>query len=351
MNKSVESQGKTVEEAVSEALLKLGARREEVRVTVLDEGKPAFLGLIGGRRARVRVERVPRGADRRSGSNRRQQGARQDGGEKRPRERRGGERRKAEAGSRGGGGRDMAQPDRSRRRPAGKPSRQRETAQPAPSATRNEESAARPAAAPVSGVAAGPSVRAAELVPPLRGVAGEDVPATLESLATDLLRRSGFTCRCEVKEGEYHLVKVVTDDSSAGILIGRRGATVDAVEHLVERMGSMAAGERVLMNLDINNYRLRREEALVERTQGLIDKVNSTGRDVHMEPLSARERRIVHLEVLKAEGLKSYTIATSSGKHVVIAREDQADEEAPPGAEENGRPRDDGPQADEGADA
>jgi spoIIIJ-associated protein len=57
MSNSIESQGKTVEEALSEALLKLGARRDEVRVTVLDEGKAGFLGMIGGRRARVRVER------------------------------------------------------------------------------------------------------------------------------------------------------------------------------------------------------------------------------------------------------------------------------------------------------
>jgi spoIIIJ-associated protein len=194
-------------------------------------------------------------------------------------------------------------------------------------------------------------VQAIDLVQPLRGVTPEEVSGTLERLTTELLARAGFPCRCEVKQGEYHLIKVVTDDSSAGILIGRRGTTVDAVEHLVERMGSMAAGDRVPMNLDINNYRRRREEALVERTQGLIDKVNSSGREVHMEPLSARERRIVHLEVVKARGMRSYTIVTSNGKHVVIAKDDQRDGDEDNGIETPVGSQRQEPAAGEGADA
>jgi spoIIIJ-associated protein len=165
-------------------------------------------------------------------------------------------------------------------------------------------------------------IKAIDKVAPTRGVAKQDVPAALESLATDLMCRSGFTCRCEVKQGEYHLIKMVTDDSSAGVLIGRHGSTIDALEHLIERMASQAAGERVLMNLDINNYRRRREESLIERSQSIMAKVASTGREVHTESLCARERRIIHLEVAKAEGLRTYTVATSNGKHVVVAKDD-----------------------------
>ncbi len=325
MSNSIESQGKTVEEALSEALLKLGARRDEVRVTVLDEGKAGFLGMIGARRARVLVERKepagPRGA-----------------ADRRPRERRQGE---PPRGGRSRGGQRAARGKEGVERPRSRRSTQ--PGDPAPptvsrAANGNGQAAGVQTPPPVpraqtESVPAGPVVQAADLVQPLRGVAQKDVSGALERLTTELLARAGFPGRCEVKQGEYHLVKIVTDDSSAGILIGRRGSTVDAVEHLVERMGSMAAGDRVPMNLDINNYRRRREEALVERTQGLIEKVGSTGREVHMEPLSARERRIVHLEVVKVKGLRSYTIATSSGKHVVIARDDQRNREGGEGVE------------------
>ncbi len=57
MNDKIETQGKTVEEAINEALLRLGARRDEVDVTVLDEPKSGFLGFLGGKPARVEVSR------------------------------------------------------------------------------------------------------------------------------------------------------------------------------------------------------------------------------------------------------------------------------------------------------
>ena len=342
MSNSIESQGKTVEEALSEALLKLGARRDEVRVTVLDEGKAGFLGMIGGRRARVLVERKETAGQR-------------EARDRRPRERRQGE---SPRGGRSRSGQRATRKQETTERPRSRrPAKQAETSPPpASQAARGNGQAdgpqPRPPAPPQpESVPAGPAVRATDIVQPLRGVASEDVPGSLERLTGELLARAGFPCRCEVKQGEYHLVKIVTDDSSAGILIGRRGSTVDAVEHLVERMGSMAAGDRVPMNLDINNYRRRREEALIERTQALIEKVNSTGREIHLEPLSARERRIVHLEVAKAEGLRSYTIATSSGKHVVIARDDQRVGEEDEGIETPVGSQREEPAAGEGADA
>ena len=65
MTEKIEIQGKTVNEAVSEALLKMGARRDEVDVTVLEEPKSGFLGILGGRPARVVVRKRRGGGGRR----------------------------------------------------------------------------------------------------------------------------------------------------------------------------------------------------------------------------------------------------------------------------------------------
>jgi spoIIIJ-associated protein len=115
---------------------------------------------------------------------------------------------------------------------------------------------------------------------------------------------------------------VVTDDSSARILIGRHGATVDAVEHLVERMASAAHGDRVRMNLDINNYRRRREDSLVSRVAEAVARVKASGQEYHLEPMNARERRIVHLETARTKGLQTFTIGEEGDKHVVISVDD-----------------------------
>ncbi len=147
-----------------------------------------------------------------------------------------------------------------------------------------------------------------------------------------MLVRAGFPCRCEVKPGEYRMVKIVTDDISAGMLIGRHGQTIDAVEHLVERMATTAAGDRVRMNLDINNYRRRREDTLLDQVDRAVSEVRATGEDAHLEPMDARERRIVHLEAANHEGLRTWTMGGLGGKHVVIGIDDgtvREDEEDP----------------------
>jgi spoIIIJ-associated protein len=150
-------------------------------------------------------------------------------------------------------------------------------------------------------------------------------PALLTELTNGMLARAGFPCECETIPGEYHAVKVSVDEDSAGMLIGRGGQTAEAVEHLVERMASNAAGDRVRMNLDINDYRIRREGSLRERTIEAIAEVRATGEPYHMEPMDARERRVVHLTAEEQPDITTYTVIGSGGKHVVIARSDDDD--------------------------
>jgi spoIIIJ-associated protein len=349
MSETIESRGRTVEEAVAEALLQLGARKDEVDVTVVEEGRSGFLGFLGARQAVVRVTRKTilrtgrrDGRGGRSRSDRSRGDAATDGGgarkqeaaaetEGRSRGRRRGRRRKdgtaAESGDRAGGRAAGGLGSDGR----GADERRGNDRSPAPSRERPAAHAERPAG-PDGNVKAEPvgdEIRAAERARVLRGLAAAEAPANLREMTTELMRLGGFPCRVEIVEGDYHLIKLVTDDSSAGVLIGRHGATVDALEHLVERMISQATGERVNMNLDVNNYRRRREEMLAERARDIMRKVLETGREIHMEPLCARERRIVHMEITGEPRLRTYTLVSQNGKHVVVAL---AGQEGPQGA-------------------
>lgn len=424
MTDSIESRGKSVEDAVAEALLRLGARKDEVRIEVLDEGRPGLLGLLGARQARVRVTRKAAGG---GGPGRRESQAREGRQGREGREgrdgREGREGRGESAGrgrgrgseGRSGERRERAQPSRGDRRAAGRererdePRERQEPgvrevgreeaqeragrsggrrgrggrggrgagvrgryedsaeakaqvpAQPEPVAAAAVEGAQAPdsGAAPVEGLrrepglasAAGEAsslpfgeeVQADSLVAPLGRFPLTEAPRALEKLAGELMRRGGFPCRCEVKEGEYNLVKIITDEQSAAVLIGRHGATIDAIEHLVERMADQGAGEHVHLNLDINNYRRRREERLVQRAQEAAQRVRAGGGEEHFEPMGARERRIVHLEVAKVDGLATYTVAGEEGKHVVVttaaAMEGATSDAAAGGAEGDEAPR------------
>jgi len=163
---------------------------------------------------------------------------------------------------------------------------------------------------------------------PVRDIAEEGIDDMLNTMVGGMLVRAGFPCRTEVKPGEYRLVKVVTDDNSAGMLIGRQGQTIDAVEHIVSRMADMGAGDRVRMNLDINNYRLRSQDDLTVHVEAMIQQVLSTGEEVHLAPMGARERRLVHLEAEEQGGLRTRTEFGEGGKHVVISVDNgEVDEE------------------------
>jgi len=179
-------------------------------------------------------------------------------------------------------------------------------------------------------------IKATQYAKPVGKTDDEGLDATLTELTDAMLARAGFPCRCETLPGEYRQVKVTTDDASAGMLIGRHGQTVDAVEHLVERMGSNAIDARARINLDINNYRMHREESLVERVVEAGARVREAGRPVHLEPMSGRERRIVHLEIEQLEGLRTFTMDGSGGKHVVIALEEEAALEGPSDVQPDG---------------
>jgi spoIIIJ-associated protein len=171
-------------------------------------------------------------------------------------------------------------------------------------------------------------IRAVDHAGPIRGRSVDEIVDTLYELTVGLLRLGNIPCRCEVIPDEYHLVKLITDDESAGRLIGRHGAGVDALEYVVDRMAAQAFGERVKLNLDINNYRRKREAAIIERVGHIMMRVKNEGQEEHMEPLCARERRIVHLQVKQASGLMSYTMGGAASKHVVIAPDDGRAREA-----------------------
>lgn len=169
-------------------------------------------------------------------------------------------------------------------------------------------------------IAAG--IAATDYAKPAAPVDEAGQPALLADLATGMLARAGFPCECETIPGEYHAVKVAADEDSAGMLIGRGGSTAEAIEHLVERMASNASGDRVRMNLDINDYRVRREEQLREHTAEAVAEVRATGEPYHMESMDARERRIIHMATADLPDITTYTVVGSGGKHVVIVKDD-----------------------------
>lgn len=103
-----------------------------------------------------------------------------------------------------------------------------------------------------------------------------------------------------------------------GSLIGRRGERLQAIQHLVNLMLSRKLGEWARVTVDIEEYRGRREAQLRALARKAGERVRETGRAVQLEPMTALERRWVHMELQGASGLATESAGEEPERRVVV---------------------------------
>jgi spoIIIJ-associated protein len=104
-----------------------------------------------------------------------------------------------------------------------------------------------------------------------------------------------------------------------GLLIGKKGQNLEALEHLLRRMVGKQLKRSVRLEVDIGGYKERRVTALRNKAASIASRVKSSGKEMQVEPLSAAERRIIHLELVGDPQVKTYTVGDGDLKSVVIA--------------------------------
>jgi spoIIIJ-associated protein len=121
----------------------------------------------------------------------------------------------------------------------------------------------------------------------------------------------------DVEEDGLHC-DLNTSEEDGGLLIGRHGATLDALQYLTLRVLQAEGFERMRITLDVGGYRMRREKSLRELAQGIGQKVLSTGKPYHFDPMSAMERRVVHMALMAVDGLRTESEGEGRFRHVVV---------------------------------
>lgn len=106
-----------------------------------------------------------------------------------------------------------------------------------------------------------------------------------------------------------------------GLLIGRHGATLDALQYLTLRVLQAEGLGRMRITLDVGGYRTRREKTLRDLAQNVADKVLKNGRPYHFDPMSAMERRVVHMAMSEIGGLRTESEGEGRRRHVVVFAE------------------------------
>lgn len=265
MSSTAEARGTTVEDATRRALAQLGRTRDEVVIEVLDEGRR---GLFGGRKALVRV------TERSVATPPRASTAGTD-----------------PAGSDGAHGDDEPQDEE-------EPVTDTGTKADQPEATTEEE------------------VSPEERMDQLDEEA--DLAADFVEGLLDQLDLPG-DIEIEVHE-EQALVNV--QDVGSGLLIGRRGATLDALQELVRCAVQRQTERRSHVRVDVEGYRARQLDKLRDKCRDAIAEVRETGEPVRLEPMDAYERKMMHDLVAKTGGVASASEGSEPKRRVVIRPDD-----------------------------
>lgn len=208
--KSIEVVARTVEEAIAEALRELQVGRDEVEVTVLEEGNKGFLGILGSKQAKVRVEKKT----------------------------------------------------------------------------------------------------------PEYEIKLEKALAFLRDLLHHMGLDPVITGQANEESVDLHI-----QGDDLGILIGRRGQTLESLQYITSLAVNRQGGEWMRINLDIGDYRAKREETLRSLAQRAAMKVEASGRRVALDAMSAAERRIVHQELQNFEGVMTQSEGQDPYRRVVILPE------------------------------
>ena len=116
---------------------------------------------------------------------------------------------------------------------------------------------------------------------------------------------------------ESYAVELVGEN--LGILIGRRGETLDAIQHLANYAVNRGQNKRVRINVDAENYRLKREESLQRLAQKVAGKVTKYRRNITLEPMNAYERHVIHAALQDYPDVTTYSTGTEPNRRIVVA--------------------------------
>lgn len=148
---------------------------------------------------------------------------------------------------------------------------------------------------------------------------GTETEVWIEDFLIDLIELAGFDIVIEeisLDEDEVLYVQLGGPDSAR--VIGREGQVLDAIQTIViaAAIHSGVAHRRILV--DVEHYRARREQRLFEEATRMAEEAIDSGRSLEFPPMSARERRLVHLAVAEMDGVKTESSGDGEDRYVRV---------------------------------
>ncbi len=145
----------------------------------------------------------------------------------------------------------------------------------------------------------------------------DDIEDRAKQFLTQLFDAMGITAELSIRyEEDIMLIDVETKDT--GILIGRRGQTLDSIQYLTSLAVNKGRHEYTRISLDVSNYREKRKYALQDLADKIALKVEKTRSKYELEPMNPYERRIIHSALQNYEHITTYSVGEEPNRYVVI---------------------------------
>ena len=281
MEKTIITTGKTIDLAIEAALQQLSLDRDSVSVQVLTQAKPGFLGF-GATPARVQVTyeapdpvpEAPKSA--------------------------------------------LTSASRSKPKPTYIAPKQEEPKPVAPKAEAPKAEKPAPKAEKPAPKKEAPKAEAPKVEKTYTPAEAGSTEEKIEIFIKGLLEHMGSTAvpHAQKAEGDTYDVDLVGED--LGFLIGRRGDTLDAIQHLANYSINRGISGHIRINVDAEEYRQKREESLRRYAQKKAQQVLKAHRRTTLEPMNAYERHLIHAALQDMDRITTYSVGTEPNRRVVI---------------------------------
>jgi spoIIIJ-associated protein len=150
------------------------------------------------------------------------------------------------------------------------------------------------------------------------GVDDDEPAAVLEDLLAEIVDSLDLDVEIEVEETESQL-KGCLRGEDIGLFIGRRGQTIDAVQHLAQRIVFHEGPSDVRIVIDADGYRERRAETLRADADAAADETLRSGQPVEMDPMPASERRVVHEHLRDRGDVETHSEGDEPDRRLVVS--------------------------------
>ena len=176
-------------------------------------------------------------------------------------------------------------------------------------------------------VAESPAAAPAEAQPaaaPAAPAAAVDEPegyARIRAFVSGLLEHMGSQAEIEITARDNGGVNVNLSGSNMGAVIGRRGETLDAIQHLTNYAVNRGSDKHMHISVDAESYRAKREESLVRLAEKMAAKAIKYKRSMALEPMNSYERHVIHTALQDYEGVTTSSTGTEPNRRVVVSYE------------------------------